>query len=142
MISVQIHYRIVGKALRRQRLMSNINKTYKFIGLNLKFMRSWALWLSSLAGQSISCPLLSVSIDLDSLIIGLDSPNTNINNKDRNNDTEYYFDQTFFRASVICQRDERGVTVVRSLVVRGEHHIAIVVNDNLCWETIHLENKW
>ena len=48
------------------------------------------------------------------------------------NDTEYYFDQTFSRAAVICQRDERGVTVVRVLVVRGEHHIAIVVNDNLC----------
>ena len=50
------------------------------------------------------------------------------------NDTEYYFDQTLSRAAVICKWDERGggVTVVRVLVVRGEHHIAVVVNDNLC----------
>ena len=42
-----------------------------------------------------------------------------------------YFDQTLSRAAVLREWDERGVAVVRVLVARGEHNIAIVVDDIL-----------
>ena len=35
------------------------------------------------------------------------------------------------RAAVLRQSDERGEAVVRVLVARGEHDIAIVVDDNV-----------